>query len=390
MGDRVISPGSTIGILGGGQLGRMLAMEAKKMGYRVVTLDPAPDSPCGQVADEQIVASFDDVEAAVTLAERCDVITYEFENVPASVVERLEKIQTVHPGSQVLRFTQNRVTEKSLLLELNIGVADFDVIRGQDDLERASELIGLPAVLKTTRGGYNGKGQYMVKDRGQALAAYQRLKMSSVEELVWERFVPFVKEVSVICARTSTGEMASYPVAENIHRDNILYMSIVPARISPATERKAREIAETITSRLGVVGVIGIEMFLMEDGSLLVNEIAPRPHNSGHYTLDACQTSQFEQQLRAICGLPLASTALLSPAVMINILGEGLGNRLDGVEEALKDPNIKLHLYGKREARAKRKMGHLCALAESIPEAIQRAEKAKGKLRWGDMSSGAV
>ena len=386
MRDSIIGPGSTIGILGGGQLGRMLAMEAKKMGYRVVTLDPAPDSPCGQVADEQIVASFDDVEAAVTLGGKCDVITYEFENVALSVVERLEKIQMVHPGSHVLRFTQNRAVEKSLLRELNIGVTDFDVIRGQDELERAGEHIGLPAVLKTTRGGYNGKGQYVVKDRGQALSAYQHLKMLSVEELIWERFVPFVKEVSVICARTSSGELASYPVAENIHHDNILYMSIVPARISPATEKKAKEIAETIASRLGVVGVIGIEMFLMEDGSLLVNEIAPRPHNSGHYTLDACQASQFEQQLRAICGLPLASTALLSPIVMINILGEGSGNRLDGVEQALKDPNIKLHLYGKREAKAKRKMGHLCALAESVPEAIQRAEKAKGKLRWDERS----
>ena len=390
MKDSAIGPGSTIGILGGGQLGRMLAMEAKKMGYRVVTLDPTPDSPCGQVADEQIVASFDDVEAAVTLAGKCDVITYEFENVALTVVESLEKIQMVHPGSHVLRFTQNRVAEKSLSRELNIGVADFDVLKGQDDLERASEHIGLPAVLKTTRGGYNGKGQYVVKDKGQALTAYRRLKMSSREKLIWERFVPFVKEVSVICARTSTGELASYPVAENIHRDNILYMSIVPARISPATEKKAREIAETIASRLGMVGVIGIEMFLMEDGSLLVNEIAPRPHNSGHYTLDACQTSQFEQQLRAICGLPLGSIALLSPIVMINILGEGSGNRLDGVEEALKNPNIKLHLYGKINAKAKRKMGHLCALAESVPEAIQRAEKAKGKLRWRDMSGGAV
>lgn len=383
MGDRIISPGSTIGILGGGQLGRMLAMEAKKMGYRVVTLDPTPDSPCGQVADEQIVASFDDVEAAVTLAGKCDVITYEFENVAVTVVEHLEKVQVVHPGSHVLRVTQNRVAEKSLLRELNIEVTDFDVVRGQDDLERASEHIGLPTVLKTTRGGYNGKGQYIIKDRGQALSAYQRLKMSSGAELIWERFVPFVKEVSVICARTSTGEVASYPVAENIHHDNILYMSIVPAQISPATEKKAKEIAETIASQLGVVGVIGIEMFLMEDGSLLVNEIAPRPHNSGHYTLDACQTSQFEQQLRAICGLPLGSTALLSPVVMINILGEGSGNRLDGVEEALKDPNIKLHIYGKIGAKAKRKMGHLCALAESVPEAIGMAEKAKSKLRWG-------
>ncbi|MCL0057843.1 5-(carboxyamino)imidazole ribonucleotide synthase, partial [Dehalococcoidales bacterium] len=315
----------------------------------------------------------------VTLAGKCEVITYEFENVAVSVVEQLEKIQTVHPGSHVLRFTQNRVAEKSRLLELKIKVADFEVIKDQNDLERAVEHIGLPAVLKTTSGGYNGKGQYVVKDRDQALTGYKHLN----SEVIWERFVPFAKEVSVICARTSGGEVVSYPVAENIHRDNILYMSIVPARISPAEERKAKEIAETIASELGVVGVIGVEMFLMEDGSLLVNEIAPRPHNSGHYTLDACHASQFEQQLRAICGLPLASTALLSPVVMINILGEGSGNKLNGVEQALNDPNIKLHLYGKIEAKAKRKMGHLCALAENVSEAIRRAEKARGKLRWG-------
>jgi 5-(carboxyamino)imidazole ribonucleotide synthase len=363
----------------------MLAIEAKKMGYRVVTLDPTPDSPCGQVADEQIVASFDDVEAAVTLARKCDVITYEFENVDVRVVEYLERTKRVYPGSQVLRVTQDRVVEKSRMRELNIGVTDFDAVREQDDLERAGEHIGLPAVLKTTRGGYDGKGQYVVKDRGQVLSAYQRLKVLE-EKLIWEKFVPFVKEVSVICARTSTGELASYPVAENIHHDNILYMSIVPARIPSATEKNAREIAEIVASRLGVVGVIGVEMFLREDRSLLVNEIAPRPHNSGHYTLDACQASQFEQQLRAICGLPLASTALLSPIVMINILGEGSGNRLDGVEEALSDPNIKLHLYGKIDAKAKRKMGHLCALAETVPEAIQRAERAKSKLRWNERS----
>jgi 5-(carboxyamino)imidazole ribonucleotide synthase len=386
MKDSIISPGSTIGILGGGQLGRMLAIEARKMGYRVITLNPTPDSPCGQVADEEIVASFDDVEAAVTLAGKCDAITYEFENIDVRVVEYLERTKRVYPGSHVLRVTQDRVTEKSRLRELNIDVTDFDVIREQDDVERASEHIGLPAVLKTTRGGYDGKGQYVVKNRGQALSAYQRLRILSGEQLIWEKFVPFVKEVSVICARTCTGELASYPVAENIHRDNILYMSIVPARIPPTTEKKAREIAETVASRLGVVGAIGVEMFLMEDGSLLVNEIAPRPHNSGHYTLDACQASQFEQQLRTVCGLPLASTALLSPVVMINILGEGSGNRLDGVEEALSDPCIKLHLYGKVEAKAKRKMGHLCALAKTVPEAIQRAEKAKGKLKWDERS----
>lgn len=382
MGNEAIVPGATIGILGGGQLGRMLAIEARKMGYGVITLDPVPGSPCGQVADEQIVAGFDDVEAASKLAEKCQVITYEFENVAASVVEQLEKIGKVYPGSHVLRLAQNRLTEKFTLRQLGFEVTDFDSVRGPDDLEKAAKHIGFPAILKTTTTGYDGKGQYVIKDKERALPAYHNLKTPSVKELIWEKMVPFVKELSVICARANTGQLASYPVAENIHRDNILHMAIVPAQISPVVEERARKIVENVATQLEVVGVIGVEMFLTETGKILINEISPRPHNSGHYTLDACHTSQFEQQLRAICGLPLGSTTLLSPVVMINILGDGSGNRLGGIADALKDPNIKLHLYGKREARAKRKMGHLCALDESVSGAIERAERARSKLRW--------
>lgn len=382
MENDVIIPGATIGILGGGQLGRMLGIEARNMGYGVITLDPVPGSPCGQVADEQIVAGFDDVEAACRLAEKCQVITYEFENVAASVVEHLEKIGKVYPGSHVLRLAQNRLTEKSTLRQLGFEVTNFAVVRKPDDLKKAAAHVGFPAILKTTRTGYDGKGQFIIKGKEQALPAYHQLKTPRVKELIWEKMVPFVKELSVICARANTGVLESYPVAENTHRDRILHMTIVPAQISPADEGKARKIAENIATRLAVVGVIGVEMFLTETGNILINEIAPRPHNSGHYTLDACHTSQFEQQLRAICGLPLGSTTLLTPVVMINILGDGSGNRLGGIEDAFKDPNIKLHLYGKREARAKRKMGHICALDESVSGAIERAERARSKLNW--------
>ncbi len=381
----MILPGATIGILGGGQLGRMLAFEARRMGYEVWTLDPTPDSPCGQIASGQIVAPFDDLEAVLRLAERCDVITYEFENVVVGVVEGLEaRGKRVYPGSHVLRVAQNRLREKEFFRNQGIGVADFSRIEELSDIREACEKIGFPSVLKTISGGYDGKGQVVIRDADEAVSGFRALKALIGEgTLIWERYVPFTKELGIICVRSAGGEVVTYPVSENTHRENILHLSIVPAAVPERVAGEVVRMARTIAERIGLVGTMGVELFLLEDERILVNEIAPRPHNCGHYTLDACIISQFEQQLRAVCGLPLGSTKLLSPVAMVNLLGEGTGNHLIGIEEAFKDPQVKLHLYGKTEAMAKRKMGHLTALGKDQEEATNRALAARAKLRWG-------
>ncbi|MBT9131544.1 5-(carboxyamino)imidazole ribonucleotide synthase [candidate division NPL-UPA2 bacterium Unc8] len=383
MSIKKIYPKATIGIFGGGQLGRMLAQAAKKIGYNIITLDPIPNSPCAQIADEQIVAAFDDYGAAERLAEQSDVLTYEFENVNADIIEHLEKKgNTVFPSSTVLRITQNRIKEKEFLKKIGISVTDFRAIVRRSHLEEAKEELGLPAMLKTATGGYDGKGQILLNTEEDILDVPQDLFL---KELIWERYVPFIKEISVICARGASNELITFPVSENVHRDNILYTSTVPARIPAEVEKKATDIARRISERLEVIGVIGVEMFLCEDGIILVNEIAPRVHNSGHYTIEACYTSQFEQHIRAICGLPLGRTELLSPVAMINILGEGKGQGGDflvGVEKVLSIPGISLHLYGKERARAGRKMGHLTVLADSVLEAVSRAKKAIEMLSW--------
>lgn len=381
----MIPPQSTIGVLGGGQLGRMFAMEAKRMGYRVWTLDPEPDSPCGQIADGQVQASFDDMAAAQELADRSDIITYEFENVAVAVVEALErKGKEVSPSSQVLKITQNRLLEKEFLRDHQIPVTDFHEIKNLKDIDIASGKVGFPAVLKTIFGGYDGKGQIVIQNQKEGERAFLVLEeISGGRTLVWEKYVPFVKELGIICSRNKAGELVTFPISENTHRENILHLSLVPARISREVEIKLIEIAKAIAVRLQIVGTFCVETFLLGDGSVMVNEIAPRPHNCGHYTLDACVTSQFEQQARAICDLPLGSTRLLSPVAMVNLLGEGTGNDLLGLEEILRDPDMKLHLYGKKEAKAKRKMGHLTVLAGSVEEALERALSAHKKLRWG-------
>jgi 5-(carboxyamino)imidazole ribonucleotide synthase len=376
-----IYPGATIGIFGGGQLGKMLTQAAKKMGYNVITLDPTPNSPCAQVADKQIVATFDDYGAAEKLAEQSDVLTYEFENVNADIVEHLEKKgNTIFPSSTVLRITQNRIKEKEFLKKIGISVTDFRAIASRSHLHEAKEKLGLPAMLKTATGGYDGKGQMPLNTRKDVEDVPQDLFS---QQLIWEKYVPFIKEISVICARGANNELMTFPVSENVHRNNILYTSTVPARIPAEVEEKAADIAKRISERLEVVGVIGVEMFLCEDGVILVNEIAPRVHNSGHYTIEACYISQFEQHIRAICGLPLGSTKLLSPVAMINILGKGNGKDfLAGVEKVLSIPGISLHLYGKDRAKAGRKMGHLTVLADSASKASSQAKKAVEMLSW--------
>lgn len=382
-----LGPGSTLGILGGGQLGRMFAQEAKRMGYRVVTLEPGKDSPCGQVCDRQIEAEYADRAALRELASACDAITYEFENIDADAVEYLEGLgKPVRPGSRVLRVTQDRLLEKRFLKDAGLLVTAFRAVESREDLERAGREAGYPAFLKTVRGGYDGKGQVPIPGPGDAEAAFNRLFRG--EPLIWERKVDFLKELSVVACRGADGAIASYPAAENAHRENILDVSLVPARVGERAARRAREAAETVGRELEIVGTYCVELFLVDapEGpgeGILVNEIAPRPHNSGHYTLDACYVSQFEQQVRALCGLPLGSTGLLKPSAMINILGDGGGDSLRGVDEALAEPGLALHMYGKSKAAAKRKMGHFTVLGDTAEDALAKAEAARRRLRWG-------
>jgi 5-(carboxyamino)imidazole ribonucleotide synthase len=374
----------TIGVIGGGQLGRMMALDAKRMGYDVIVLDPADRSPCGQVADEQIVAGYDDFVAMDDLGRRTDVVTYEFENIAIAAVERLERNgYRVAPGSHVLAITQHRVLEKQFVRDCGVASADFAAVSSSSDLEDAAKRVGFPAVLKTVSGGYDGKGQWRVTDLALARAAFAQ---AGGAELIWEAFVPFVKELSVVATRADDDSIVAFPPGENVHDAGILAMTIAPARVSPRVAERACEIAKTIGRRLNAVGTYCIEFFLTADETLLVNEIAPRPHNSGHYTIDATPHSQYEQHVRAICGLPLAPPQLLRNAIMMNILGTGTGHHLDGTADILADPSIALHVYGKRHAIDRRKMGHFTMLVDGPigEEDITRAKAAHAKLRWID------
>lgn len=371
-----VLPGAVIGVLGGGQLGRMLALAGRAMGYRFATLDPTVDSPCGQVADWQITAPYHDREAARRLAERCDVITYEFENVDAGVAALLEQRSRVPQGSRLLAVTQHRMREKRAVEAAGAPVAPWRDVRRLEELRDAVRELGVPGVLKTATGGYDGKGQRVIRAADELEDAHAALGGDG-SELVYEQFVAFVREISVIAARSPDGETVSFPPAENVHRDNILHLSIVPGDISREIAEEARRLAENIADSLGVVGLLGVEMFQLPDGGLYVNELAPRPHNSGHYTMDACNVSQFEQHLRAICALPLVKPKLLAPAVMVNVLGEHVEPLLTflarGGERELLRMGItpKVHLYGKKEVKPKRKMGHVNLLTDA-PEAAVR------------------
>lgn len=378
---QVILPGSTIGVLGGGQLGRMLALAGKAMGYRFVTLDPTEDSPCGQVADQQITASFKDAEAARALAQLSDVITYEFENVDAQVAEMLMKESYVPQGSELLYTTQHRLREKKAIEAAGVQVAPYAEIVSKEQLEQTVQTFGFPCVLKTATGGYDGKGQWVIRNQADIEPAYVTLSKAKTA-LVLEKFIHFSKELSVIAARSPRGEAATFPVAENIHVDNILHLSIVPARISEEIATKAKELALQIAQSLQVIGLVAVEMFLTSDGELYVNELAPRPHNSGHYTMEACKTSQFEQHVRSVCNLPLGDTGLLSPVVMVNILGEHVDpvvQWMKSQDEQLESAGItaKVHLYGKKEAKLKRKMGHINLLTPNVEDALTWVEQSE-------------
>jgi 5-(carboxyamino)imidazole ribonucleotide synthase len=368
---KVILPGQTIGIIGGGQLGRMMALAAKEQGFRIAVLDPNPDSPCGQVADYKVIGAYDDREAMQELAYLSDVITYEFENIDVDALSWISKHVYVPQGTALLEITKDRIAEKRAIQKADIEVAPYEVIHTKQDIYDTIKKLGFPVVLKTSRGGYDGKGQLVINSE---LDINQTDEILEKGPCVLEKWLSFSKEISVIVTKNLSGETAVFPVAENIHVKNILHQTIVPATISESASIYAKEIALKLAKRLDLVGTLAVEMFLMEDNRIYINELAPRPHNSGHYTIDACETSQFEQHIRAICNWPLGSTKLLKTALMVNILGEHQLSLFDNIP-TLSD--WKIHLYGKTEAKLGRKMGHVTLLRESTEEAIKEATESK-------------
>lgn len=369
-----ILPNSTIGVLGSGQLGRMFAIAARRMGYRVHTFSPESDTPTGQVADTEINAEYEDLDAVKKFARAVDVITFEFENVPFETVEAAETFAPVRPRGEVLHIAQNRLREKSFLRKNGFPVAPFRHIKTLEDLQKSVEEIDAPCVLKTAGFGYDGKGQTKINSVDDIEDAFANLNGN---EAVLEAFINFEREVSVVAARDARGNFAHYGVIENSHVNHILDISFAPAFVSDKTRKEAVEIAREILEKLDVVGVLCVEFFLKGDENLLVNELAPRPHNSGHLTVDACVTSQFEQQLRAVCGFDLGATELYKPAAMANLLGDLWKDREPNWATVLRSPNIKLNLYGKEEARPGRKMGHLTATAETVENALTVVKEAR-------------
>ena len=369
-----ILPGSTLGILGGGQLGRMFCIAARNMGYRLNVLDPDPDSPAGHIADHHIEAAYSDGKALDEMARSCDVITTEFENVPAESMRRLAQSKPVYPSAEVLEIAQNRNLEKAFASKAGLTTAANHPVVQETDLEQAIEITGLPAILKTATLGYDGKGQYIVESLQQAQQAFRD---SGGVECVLEKKIELKQEVSTIVARNRQGDTAVYPVGENEHRNGILHITIVPARVDEAIADKARQQALQLVEALDYVGVLAVEFFIDSNNELLFNEMAPRPHNSGHYTEDACVTSQFEQQARVICGLPPGDVTLLSPVVMVNLLGELWQPDWSVL---LDEPNVKLHLYGKKEARPGRKMGHYNVLHSDVEQALKTARAIYSRL----------
>jgi 5-(carboxyamino)imidazole ribonucleotide synthase len=374
----VILPGATVGVLGGGQLGRMFTLQARTMGYRVVVLDPDPQSPAGAVADRHIRAPYDDERALAALAECCAAVTTEFENVPALALQHLAHSSVVRPPVEAVATAQDRISEKTFFQSHGFATAPFRPVRNQPGLIAALTEIQLPALLKTSRLGYDGKGQALVADASEAIRAFERF--GQVPCVLEERIL-LDCELSVILGRGADGEIAVFPVAENQHSNGILETSVVPARISENLAQEARELASAVAEAMEYVGVLGVELFVARGGRLLVNEMAPRPHNSGHYTMDACSADQFEQQLRTLCGLPLARPWLLSPVAMINLLGDLWNGGEPRWEEALRRPGVRLHLYGKVEARPGRKMGHLNCLASDADRALAIALETRDALR---------
>lgn len=365
---RALMPGATIGVLGGGQLGRMMAVAARQMGYRMIVLDPSPRCPTAQVADGVVVGALDDVEAARQLARQVDVITLDTEHVPADVLEALEPIAPVRPGASVLRTIQDRMVQKQFLDRIGLPQAKW---APADDLHAALARVGRPAILKVRRAGYDGKGQVRIDPDGNAEALLGKLRG---EPAVAEEVIRFSREISVVLARGLDGQIRIYPIAENAHRRHILHTTRAPAPMPEPRRRRAEEMAVAVAEALGHVGVMAVEMFELPDGSLLVNEIAPRTHNSGHYTYGACATSQFEQHVRAVCGVPLGDPRALTGAVMVNLIGDLWARGAPAWHEVLAHPEARLHLYGKDSPAPGRKMGHVVLLDDDTDRGLATAE----------------
>jgi 5-(carboxyamino)imidazole ribonucleotide synthase len=374
----MLLPGSTLGMLGGGQLGRMFTIAARNMGYKVIVLEPDAGSPAGQLADQHIVAAYDDETALDQMGKQCDVITTEFENIPADVLNKLTEYCPVYPSAEAVEKAQDRIVEKEFILSCGLLPVPYGVIKTSSDIANALKDLSFPAILKTARFGYDGKGQQTIDSADTIETAF---KAAGQVACVLEQRIDLDCEISVILGRNAEGDTQCFPVAENIHKDGILHQSLVPARVTENIATAAKAAAKRMADKLNYVGVMAVEFFVTKKGELLVNEMAPRTHNSGHYTLDACITSQFEQQVRMICGLPFGDTRQLSPVVMTNMLGDIWGNRCEphwGV--LLQSAATKLHLYGKKEARAGRKMGHFCTLANNIEDAQSEADEVFNKL----------
>lgn len=381
--NNAILPGATLGMMGGGQLGRMFAHAATAMGYRVVVLDPNADSPAGDVAHLHLCASYDDKHALDTMAQQCAVVTTEFENVPAEALSYLENKCCVRPGARAVEIAQNRIREKQYVQSLDIEVVPFRSVQTERDVRLAFDELAVPLIVKTARLGYDGKGQVSVRTFEEGLDAW--LGLDSVE-CVFEHQIDLFAEISVLLARSSTGETSCFPVVQNVHEDGILFTSTVPASVDEKLQRLAASQVRKIADDLAYCGMLAVEFFIDRNGNLFFNEMAPRTHNSGHFTIDACHTSQFEQQVRAICGLPLGSPEVHSAVTMVNLLGDLWQNRTPDWLEIMRDQNTKFHLYGKKEARPKRKMGHFCSLAPIGEKTYNRARQLYSTLSANCMS----
>jgi 5-(carboxyamino)imidazole ribonucleotide synthase len=374
---KVISPGSALGVLGGGQLGRMFTIAARRMGYRVHTFSPEEDTPTGQVADVEVTAAYDDLDALRAFAGRVDVVTFEFENIPAEAIEAVEALAPVRPSGAALHMAQQRAREKTFLADHGFPTAPFAAAATLDELWEGVTTVGTPAVVKTAAFGYDGKGQHKVTTPADIEHIWTAL---GHQEAVVEKLISLQAEISVVAARGLDGAIVEYPPFENRHRNHVLDVTTAPAIVPRAIATQAREITRAILTQLQYVGVLCVEFFVSTDGQLLVNEIAPRPHNSGHLTFDAATTSQFEQQVRAVCGLPLGATDLLRPAAMANLLGELWADGEPNWAAACRFPDVKLHLYGKGDPRPGRKMGHLTAIAATPQEAQDHVVAARDAL----------
>jgi len=373
----MILPNATLGVLGGGQLGRMFTLAAYSMGYRVVVLDPDPHSPAGLIADQHIKADYRDHAALQLLGDECAAITCEFENVPAESMEYLEKFCAVRPGARAVRIAQDRIREKTFVQKHGLATAAFAAIYEDADIVAAIETLNAPLLMKTTSMGYDGKGQVRVNTLAEARSAFEQLGNAAC---VLEELVDLEHEISVILARSLDGRMSVYPVGENRHVNGILDTTIVPAAVDPALGKAAIDMATRLADAMDYCGVLAVEFFCTRQGTLLINEIATRPHNSGHYTVDACATSQFEQQVRMMCGLPPGDTQMLSPVVMTNLLGDIWENGEPDWRQVLNESQAHLHLYGKKTARPGRKMGHINCLAGDIEQALATTARIRNAL----------